>query len=285
MFTVFRCFPVEGLGSFLVMDFNTKCGSEQHLELQIVGWICLCIYTIGFPIYLLFDLKRTKKWHHKLPSTTANSTEEEKRKNLVYLEKHHMVKMRLGSLYHSFEKEYWWFEIAIIFEKMLLVGALGVVAIGSPLQLMLAVMVCITFLLMRVRTAPFDSPHLDVLNFCTSLSLSLTLFAAFTKAMDEMDRKPRHHISNTILGIMLIIVNLFPFLYAICMTLYRFVLKRKAMTTHLKRKISRNMTKIKPLDTCNMHSTEGNKQSEIALNAKRAWEVGKIVGAVLPVIR
>ena len=184
---------MKGLGSFLEMDFQIECGSTTHIELQIVGYICLSLYTLGFPIYLFYDLKRTRKWHHELPETsTLNQKEKDK-----HLTKHHMVKMRLGSLYHSYEKEYWWFEIVYIIQKMLLVGALGVIAIGSPLQLLLAVLVCAIFLLVLVRTAPFESDHLDILNIFTSISLSLTLFAAFAKAMDEMGRKkPKHSIGD-----------------------------------------------------------------------------------------
>lgn len=265
---MFRCFPVKGLGSFLEMDFSTECGSEKHFELKVVSWICLCIYTIGFPIYLLFELKKTKKWHHPMTKTNnaMNNSEKERKILQKNLQKHHMVKMRLGTLYHSYEKEYYWFEIATIFFKMLLVGALGVVGVGTPLQLMLAVMVCTSFLLIVVRTSPFDSDHLDMLSFLTSLSLSLTLFAAFTKAIDEMQRKPLHHIPDVTLGILLIVINVLPFLFAILITIYRFFIKRKEMKIHLKRKISRKGKTLK------IQPVLDSDKTEITINARRAWD-------------
>ena len=263
VFSVFRCFRIEGLGNFLRMDFSTECGSKDHSQLVHLGIAAMVLYTFCFPVYLFFDLKRTVNWHHeKIPPPNKILTADEKKKYEEHLFQHHQVKMRLGSLYHSYEKEYWWYEILFIFQKMILVGALGVVEQGSPTQLLLAFLIAAFFLLMVIRTAPFESDHHDTLSFMTSICMTLTLFAAFAKSLDEIERRRKHFIEDQTLGKMLVVANVVPFAFAIFITFQRMWGKRKGMAAHLKRTVTQ---KIYPL----------KKKSMTEENAKRvrAWEM------------
>merc|ERR1712159_827730 len=84
------------------------------------------------------------------------------------------VQPSLGLLYRQYEKDYWWFELAIILEKMLMTGSMVLIADGTSLQLLIATLLMLSFLLLVLRTAPYERDSEDISSFTTSLVLTLT---------------------------------------------------------------------------------------------------------------
>ena len=152
-------------------------------------------------------------------------------------------------------------------QKMLLVGGLSVFEAGTPAQLLAAFLICAAIMLIVTRTAPYEEGSLDVMSFLSSMSITLTLFVGFTITIDSLDRRPRWYIPEIDSGIILIIVNALPFAYAVCITLARLFIKRKAMVIHLKKKSARTMRRLKtnvvPI---------GEKSEE---RAKAAWNISQ----------
>ena len=58
---------------------------------------------------------------------------------------------------------------------MLMVGALSVIEQHSPVQLFVGLLICLGYLLIVLRAAPYEDESLDRLSFFASLSLVLTL--------------------------------------------------------------------------------------------------------------
>lgn len=82
------------------------------------------------------------------------------------------------SLYFLLQPAYWWFEVFIIIHKMLMTGALVVIAKGSSVQPLVAVLFQLTFLLVVLRLSPYGEDDDDLSAFVSSLSILLMTLAA-----------------------------------------------------------------------------------------------------------
>jgi hypothetical protein len=208
IFSGFRCYNVEGVGYRLESDFSIPCwedgGSHEFIRaLAIAGTI---VYTIGFPLWIFFDLWRHRKSLHD-PSHDDYT----------------LTRLRLGAQYEQYETYYWFWSPIIIVYKMLMVGALSVVEQHSPVQLFVGCLVTNAYLLLVLRAAPYIDDSLDRLSFLTSLSLSLTLLLCLMKGTDEhraeresvnYDENPWDMFDDAVLSRLMMVVNMLPFAYA-----------------------------------------------------------------------
>lgn len=119
IFSVFRCFKVQGVGWFLEKDFSIQCfDSSTHQTLLALGVAGLVVYVAGFPLFLLFEMGRNLEHLHvkdpalknALESHNARSKASEEIVELKLTENHegmhkrHMLmKERLGTLFRSYE--------------------------------------------------------------------------------------------------------------------------------------------------------------------------------------
>ena len=85
--------------------------------------------------------------------------------------KYHFIQFTLGSFFQSFKPQYWWFEVAVMVYKAVLVGLLSLIAPHTPLQLCIGLLVCMAYMLVVLKTAPYMTEALDLLSFFCSLSL------------------------------------------------------------------------------------------------------------------
>jgi predicted neutral ceramidase superfamily lipid hydrolase len=120
----------------------------------------------------------------------------------------------MGAFFKNYEEEYWYFEVIIMFQKMLMAGALAVIAPRSPVQLLTGLLVCATYMMIVLKTAPYVDDGLDTLSFLSSLSLTVTLLGGLIKSLDfgqyvegfDFDRR---------LGMFLILINCVPLGYVV----------------------------------------------------------------------
>ena len=99
-------------------------------------------------------------------------------------------------LVHS-EEEYWYFEVFVILEKMVLTGGMCLVADGSTVQTLAALLVSFVYMMFVLRTAPFLHDNDDVLSFITSLQLVLTFLGALILQMDQAIATARKATPNS----------------------------------------------------------------------------------------
>ena len=81
-------------------------------------------------------------------------------------------------------------ELIIIMTKMMMTGALSVVEPGSPIQLVFAMLVMLSFTLITLKLAPYRLKSDDWLTFLVSLAVTGNTLAGFTLIMDK-DNTPR----------------------------------------------------------------------------------------------
>ena len=117
--------------------------------------------------------------------------------------------MRLRSLYFvKYEQDYYLFEVAVIFKKMLLTGALTVVAPGSTVQVVIGIIIVLFNLLYVLKTGPFADPADDFLAFSTSLQMIFTLLVAILL----MTNKDTTQYDPNFADVVLVMVNSFSML-------------------------------------------------------------------------
>ena len=149
---MWRCDEIEGT-YYLEADYNVICEGTnvQYSTYSAVAIVALILFGIGIPLTLLIELYRNIGHLHD-----SNH------------DQYHMTQFRLGPFYQSFKPKFWWFEVAIIVYKAVMVGVLSVVAPHTPLQLFLALLVCTAYMLLVLKAAPYVTENLDTLSFLCS---------------------------------------------------------------------------------------------------------------------
>jgi len=199
IFTVFRCRKIIGVNDGLVLeaDFAIRCAQGEHLMATFLAVGGMFLFVLGAPLMMLVWLFQSRKYLHN-----AGEPETEQRK------KHEHVKSSLGGLYLQYEPEYWWFEVVIIMHKMIMTGAMCVVAQGSSAQLLIAVLIMIVYMLTVLKTAPFVEDSEDVSSFIAVFTLTLTYIGGFALISEVNNRGDVESTYKTdTLAIMLVGLN------------------------------------------------------------------------------
>ena len=157
----------------------------------------------------------------------------------------------MGAFFKDYEKEYWYFEVVIMFQKMLMAGALSVIAPRSPLQLLIGLLVCTSYMMVVLKTAPYIDGGLDMLSFLSSLALTGTMLGGLIKSLD-FDQHVEGFDSS--LGLFLIAINVIPLGYAVVNDLQLFVRKWTKKSGGEKRRQQqvgkgKDLTKVRPVET------------------------------------
>ena len=97
-------------------------------------------------------------------------------------------------------------ELIIIITKMLMTGALSVVEPGSPVQLVLAALVMLTFTLITLKLAPYRHQSDDWITFLVSLVITGNTLAGFVLLMDK-DNTP-HNFNPKNIEALLLFMNI-----------------------------------------------------------------------------
>ena len=98
----------------------------------------------------------------------------------------------------------------------MLTGAMVAIAPGSPVQLFTALLVCLAYLLLVLHAVPYKGRLEDRLAFLVALCLTLSLAFGLVLIMDN-PVEPVFY--PTTVGIVLIVINIFPFAYGIHCTI------------------------------------------------------------------
>merc|ERR1711968_125477 len=94
----------------------------------------------------------------------------------------------------------------------MLTGAMCAIAPGSPVQLLVAMLVCLAYLVAIVFAGPYKGRMEDQLAFLTSLVLTLSLMLGFALITDHPSPEAKVFDVST-MGSVLIAINVLPFVY------------------------------------------------------------------------
>ena len=176
VFSIFNCIEVPSLPANdnvrLRYAYDVRCWSSVDGHWFFVAWAVffLVIYVLAFPAGLFVILYRNR---HVL-----QEYKEAGDKSFVHL---------ISNFYDQYEPEYYWFECLVILRKLLLTGLVALIAPGTPFQVALALLICISYTCLVLKTAPFEEDSDDVISFVTEVQLSITMFCGFALSMDTLD--------------------------------------------------------------------------------------------------
>ena len=170
IFSMLRCSEVNGMEEgqiFFQQDLDMKCFQDEHMSFTILSVAGIVVYVLGVPATILSILVYNRKHLHDESSP-----------------KHADVKYAIGGVYLQYEPEFWWFELIIISTKMLMTGALGVVEPGSPIQILLAVVVMLTYNLLVLKLSPYKASGDDVMSFISGFGTVIITFSGLLLKLD-----------------------------------------------------------------------------------------------------
>ena len=102
-------------------------------------------------------------------------------------------------------KKYFYFELVVILMKMTMTGAMCVISPGTPEQLLIATFIMLTYMLVVLKTAPYENNIDDKIAFLVTVVLFINMLAGFTLLLDR-DR-PEKSFDVNAMGIGLIALN------------------------------------------------------------------------------
>ena len=159
LFASLKTVSVNGLqsdshsGVVLAVDYSVEAFSETHMPYVYITISCLVIHVIGIPFAVFMALRSNRKYLYP-------SADDE--------QKHNDAVDQFGTLYLQYEEKYWYWEVTVIFKKMLLTGAMTIIVPGSSAQLAVAVLIVFTNVLLVLKMAPFvdDTDGTNVVCYC-----------------------------------------------------------------------------------------------------------------------
>ena len=148
-----------------------------------------------------------------------------------------------------FWKKYWFWECLLLVNKCFLTGVLTVIAPGTPLQLLSALLICTAYLLSVFKFAPFVGDHADIIASLASGSLCITYLIGFYESAVKHTLKEADGdghagaseaaISEDVLGALLIAVNVVPLVFFVFSNVWHYAVV--APTEKKKRRLARRI--------------------------------------------
>jgi preprotein translocase subunit SecG/uncharacterized protein YneF (UPF0154 family) len=261
LFSSLKTISIVGIeDSVLAVDYSINAFQEQHMPFVFLTIGCMVVYVLGIPIGVFIALRTNKKYLY-----SPGTTEEHRRR-------HEEVVDEFGTLFLQYEPKYWYWEVTVIFKKMLLTGAMTIVAAGSSAQLAIALLVVLVNLLMVLKLGPFVDSTDDWLAFLTSMQMLLTLLGGLLIMTDNTD-EPTY--DPTFMGVTMIVVNSFGF-FALLISLIMLHPKMRKKCNKVEQNVDdRNLssgtctTKVTPMRHRDVKIVDEEKEDED--RALRNW--------------
>ena len=124
--SVFKCHYLGSGTSFMYADYTTECGTPVHELMKIYAAVLIFVYPVGIPA-MYFALIYRKR--HAIDPIIPDTNEKARMKVnpgdvetavAIRIQNHEL--QPLAFLFESYEPEYWWWEVFVCLERLLLLG-------------------------------------------------------------------------------------------------------------------------------------------------------------------
>jgi len=191
VFSVFQCRQVDDR-YYLLVDMRKECYVGEWLHRYLpVSLALIIVVVIGFPLAILVLLVRKRKVLHKTRSL-----------------------LTFGFLYAPYKADYYWYEVLIIFRKLLLSGVLSMLYHLPRIQISVAVVLSVIFHLIHAKVHPFRSDVSNNIEYASLFSTELTFVGALAAAT-SVDK----NTSGRIIAYVIVSLTIITLLYALIMTI------------------------------------------------------------------
>merc|ERR1711871_947031 len=143
----------------------------------------MIIYILGIPLgsILILFRHRKKLWDPNFPE----------------------IKRMYGSLFIYYKPQFWWFECVESLKKMALAGGMVIVANGSSLQLLIAIIISLLYLVVILDNHPYDDQKDQKLQMYSTIQTILTLVMGLILKLDSSQSQS----DKTTIGYVLVFIN------------------------------------------------------------------------------
>ena len=142
------------------------------------------------------------------------------------------------------EEEYWWFELMILLNKTMMCGGLVVLAPGSPLQVLAAILIMMLHLLFVLKLAPYIKDSEDWSAFLSTLGLCLLSLGAYSMMLQlEENEMVFVDIITTVLPLLCILFVFGIMLFQDC-GLWKYMMRKKVRQVRKKN----NRSQVQPVN-------------------------------------
>ena len=161
-FLVFSCEAFDDGRSYLRADYAVECGTDVHAGAVSLAWLGIALYPIGISLLYVILLHLTR---HAVHDNTPTS-----------------LSKALDFLVRDYEPAYLWWELAEAWKKLFLVGFAVLIEPGALVQLLIAFLFSLVYMLVVAVAMPFRDHSDDVFAKASAFSLtSLFFFSVFLK--------------------------------------------------------------------------------------------------------
>jgi len=172
---VWHCLEVEGV-KYLAADFRIMCdGADYDLNFML-AFVAFGVYVFGIPASLFLILWINKQHLYE---------QEGEPEDPIQIR----TEARYGFLYSAYDKDTWWWEIALLIHKLCLTGLIIFIKPNTVSQLATGFVVSIFFLVLHVFRHAYVEAADDTLQFTSMLSLTMTLFFGIVIKTDDQQRE------------------------------------------------------------------------------------------------
>ena len=178
-------------------DLKHTCYTGTHQQYVPIAIMSIVLFILGIPLITFLLLYRNRRQLH-----------------------HPNVIAQYGDLYKKYDDRWYWWEPILMLQKCMLTGAMCAIAPGSAVQLLVASLVSLGYLLLILKAEPYVGILEDRLAFMTQLALTVSLILGLCLIMDDPSNPT---FNKDIMGVVLVCLNILPFLYLIyaCIQLMR----------------------------------------------------------------
>ena len=157
-FEAFRCYDFGVDGRWLMADVKVACESPEHETIKGWAWLAIFLYPIGW-------------------TTTTALLLFIERKSILGRQKPTALSRALSFVYSEFEPAFFWWEVLEMARRFLLVGLMSIVLQGSIVQLVIAALFGILYLILQLQAKPYKEPSNDYVALASTASLSVLLWS------------------------------------------------------------------------------------------------------------
>ena len=155
------------------------------------------------------------------------------------------------SLFVLDEPKYWWFELMILLNKTMMCGGLVVLAPGSPLQVLFAILIMLFHLLFVLKLAPYVKDSEDWSAFLSTLGLCLLSLGAYSMMIElDPDQMEIIGVVTTVLPLLCIAV-VFCIIVFVDGGLWRRLCGERKSTSKKNTNGKASATQVQPIDRKN----------------------------------
>ena len=170
-FEAFRCYDFGVDGRWLMADVRVACDSPGHESIKAWAWLAIFIYPVGW-------------------TATTACILFVARKSILGLQKPTALSNALSFVYSEFEPAFFWWEVIEMARRFLLVGLMSIVLSGTIVQLVIATLFCVFYLVLQLQAKPYKNPSDVYVALASTTSLAVLFFSCVVLKVGALTDTP-----------------------------------------------------------------------------------------------